>query len=166
MSPVTDRMATTMMAAMIVKRNVPGEGVALVPPYIEMLAWRPAWAEDTRHVAATLAAWSATIEGVAVLHMEPQVRHIAGQVIDAWDGIAPPTDERWLDQFCRDLAPRHQPALKLALLTALAPYRVEHRRVEALLEQDPSRTKLLTLAAWSAMRASCRVGDWLDPLAH
>ena len=166
MSPVTDRMATTMMAAMIVKRNAPGEGVSLVPPYIEMLAWKPDWARRAPHIEATMAAWSATTEGVAVLHLEPRVRSIASQVIDNWDGTPPPPDEAWLDHYCRDLEPRHHPALKLALLTALAPYRVDHARVDRLLAIEPSRTKLLVLVSWAAMRASCRIGDWLDPLVN
>lgn len=166
MSPVTDRMATTMMAAMIVKRNAPGESVSLVPPYIDMLAWRPEWASETPHIAGALAAWSATIEGVAVLHMEPQVRNVAGQVIEHWDGTAPPIDEAWLDGCCESLPAKHHPALKLALLTALAPYRVEQRRVEDVLAIDASRTKLLTLVAWAAMRASCQVGSWLEPAAN
>ena len=162
MAPVTDSMATTMMAAMIVKRNEPGEGVALVPPHIEMLAWRPRWAATSPHVEKALAAWSATIEGVAVLHLEPKVRAIAGHVIQQWDGTAPPTDEAWLNHYCRDLAPEHHPALKLALLTALAPYRVEPARVEAFVEMDGNQTRLLTLAAWASMRASCQVGEWLE----
>ncbi len=164
MAPITNRMSVTMMSAMIVKRNVPGEGVALVPPHIDMLAWTPAWAGGHPHIEQTLAAWSATVEGVAVLHMEPAVRSLAGQVIDRWSGDKAPVDDAWLDRICRQLPPRHHPALRLALLTALAPYRVEPHVVNALLEVDSSRTRLLTLVAWAAMRASRRVGEWLMPV--
>ncbi|MBX2799021.1 MAG: carboxymuconolactone decarboxylase family protein [Myxococcales bacterium] len=161
MSPITDRMAVTMMEAMIVKRNTPGEAVALVPPHIDELAFRPDWAHSNRHVEGALAAWSATIESVAMLHIDPKVRRIVGTVIEHWDGTRPPNDETWLNSFCARAPERHSPAIKLALLAAIEPYKVTDERVERFLRTGANRTQVLTLVAWAAMRAACRVGSWL-----
>ena len=96
MAPVTDRMATTMMAAMIVKRNVPGEGVALVPT-LHRHARRggPRWAEGTRHMWRR--PWR---RGPPPSRVWPCCTWSPGsaawplEVIDAWDGTPPPVDER------------------------------------------------------------------------
>jgi len=66
-----------------------------------------------------------------------------------------------------DLARRHRPAGRLALLTAMASYRVTASLVDEFRQLQPADAALIELTAWASMAAARREGTLLlDRLAE
>ena len=159
MDGAANAMAKVMMGGMIDKgrHNRPGESLELIPVTDASLAWRPAWAESSSHVAAALSGWSAVCEAKAIEYVDPSVIEVVRTVVDDWDGTPPALTAPVLDAE----VPEPQRALaELALLTAIAPHRVNEDKVLAVGDQGASDHTVLAATAWAAQRAARRVGDW------
>jgi hypothetical protein len=84
----------------------------------------------------------------------------------AWDGTDPPLGSDWLQRAVSGIDLESAPAARLALLVALAPYRVDDAAVNDFKRNRPSERELVAAAAWSSFRAARRIGCWLDPSAR
>ncbi|MBX2799020.1 MAG: carboxymuconolactone decarboxylase family protein [Myxococcales bacterium] len=165
MDRVTNFMATIMMGGMIRRSNRPGESASLLPDYDASLAWCPDWAkeEGAEHIATALSGWSGTIEELAREQVPEAVRTIIGGKIDRWDGTAPMMGDQWLDDMRgEDFDEALVATADLALLTAMAPYRVTDDRIQDVVDAGASKEDALVIVAWAAQRAARRSGDWLQ----
>lgn len=160
MDVVTAAMAKTMMGGMIEKgkRNQPGDSLPLLPDHDRALAWQPPWAEEEPHIAGALAGWSALTEGAARKHLDEALLANVAPVFDAWTGGPLPAEG--LGPLRPTVAPEHQPIVDLALLTVMAPHKVDDARTEAAMKAGLSETQVLSWVAWAAQRAARRVGTW------
>ncbi|GAA1384804.1 hypothetical protein GCM10009639_06700 [Kitasatospora putterlickiae] len=73
-----------------------------------------------------------------------------------WDGTDPGLGRAWLDAPLTGLAPDERPLGELALLTALASYRVDERVVAAARKAGAGDREILAAASWAALLAARR----------
>ncbi|WP_020542952.1 carboxymuconolactone decarboxylase family protein [Nonomuraea coxensis] len=131
--------------ARAVRRRLPG-GASL--PLIADLGGRPApgWAGGTPAGVAYAALRTVAGDGGDLLSAAARAA-VAGAVA-AWDGEHPPMGNAWLDGPLAGLPPADRPAARLALLAALAPYRVTDADVAAW--RDPGTDAAQRIAATTA----------------
>jgi hypothetical protein len=79
----------------------------------------------------------------------------------SWHGESPNLRSDWLAEGLEGLADEHQPAGRLAMLAALAPYRVEPGVIEAYRNGRPD-SDVVAAVAWSALAATRRIASWIS----
>jgi AhpD family alkylhydroperoxidase len=77
--------------------------------------------------------------------------------VAAWDGEHPPMGTHWLEQSLVALPAPDRPAARLALLAALAPYRITDAHVSTWRAGSGTDTDLVRLIAFGAITATDRV---------
>ncbi len=73
-----------------------------------------------------------------------------------WDGTDPPLAGGWLDEPLETLPVSDRPGASLALLAALAPYRITDRDANAWRKTYPTDAELVRLLAFGAISAVSR----------
>jgi len=167
MDGAANSMAAIMMGGMVRKQKTLDRGgsLTLLPDYDRSLAWRPAWAEPVPSIADALEGWSGTIETVARQRLDGDLLDKLAAVIDGWEGQAPTLGEEWLRQARPAVSADDEPVADLALLTVMAPYRLDDDRIKAVLGRQLDQEQTLALVAWASQRASRRVGSWVAEAA-
>jgi AhpD family alkylhydroperoxidase len=153
-------LTSRRFAPRIGSRVAPGESLAWLAP--AELPADLAWARPRPAIAAafaSLAAAVATEAGGLLGEAEATVR----ARIAAWSGEEPPLGGAWLEAAIADLPDRRRAAARLALLAALAPYRVDAAQVAAFRAAWPGDRALIAVTAWASFTAARRIGSWLDP---
>ncbi len=139
----------------------PGESLDLLPD-----AGLPAdmeWARGARHIAGAWARFAAVVEAAGEDALPPDVRAWLQDLLGSWNGETPPLGAAWVDEQLGELQAGERAAGRLALLSALAPYRVDegvigdYRRAHAA-----GDARLLAAVVWSALAAARRVGSWIS----
>jgi AhpD family alkylhydroperoxidase len=110
-----------------------------------------AWAADSPVGPAYLALRTAAMAGGALLS-EP-AREVVTTAIERSDGAHPPLTGGWLTDLVADLPDDQRPGARLALLAALAPYRVADSDVAAWRSIHPDDADLVRLVAFGAILA-------------
>jgi AhpD family alkylhydroperoxidase len=136
-------------------------------PGLEVLAGLPsgeppAWAGDSPIGRAY-----ATLRAVAARGGElltPAARAQVLATVAAWDGAHPPLSAAWSDAALANLPEPDRPAARLALLAALAPYRLTAPDVAIWRSASPPATDadLVHLLAFGAFAAVERVEHWIS----
>jgi hypothetical protein len=140
--------------------HAPGAALALLTPASEPRNG-PAWAAGSPAVAASFAALGAAVDDAAAATLSARARERAAAAIAASDGEEPPLGSGWLEDALAGLPPAEQAAVRLALLTALAPHRAGEEPIAAFRRHHPSDAALVGLLGWSAYRAAERIASWL-----
>ncbi|MEU8196670.1 carboxymuconolactone decarboxylase family protein [Microbispora amethystogenes] len=146
-----------------VRRRPPrGEALPLLrglPAYRE-----PGWAAGAPMGAAFAALLACAREGAALL--DDEAVEAVLEAVAVWDGGHPPLSG-WPSGPLADVAPARRPAARLALLAALAPYRVTDADVAAWRETGRGRSDadLVRLLAFGAISAVERVEAGLTATA-
>ena len=117
-----------------------------------------AWATGNPSIAGAMARAAATIDAVTV---PAGVRELVSAEVDAWTGQAKGLSRRWVDDAVAGLPAGDQPAGRLALLTALAPYQIDDGIVAAFRRTNPSDQALIDITSWASMTAARRAGAWI-----
>lgn len=121
------------------------------------------WAAASPPIAAAFAAMGeATAAAVRpVLSPAAQARvldHLAG-----WRGEDPPFGFSWLEGTIAGLDEPEAAAVRLALLTALVPHRVDEPEVAAFRRHFPGDTALVATLAWACFETARRISRWIAP---
>ncbi|RFU86529.1 DNA-binding protein [Streptomyces triticagri] len=119
----------------------PGESLVLLPEGERAV---PQWAGDSPVGPAYAALRSVALMGAAFLDEDEQAR--AREMLSAWDGAHPPA-------YWPELPGRDRPALRLVLLAAIAPYRIEQEDVDAWRTPQHTDHCLVHLVAYGACLA-------------
>jgi AhpD family alkylhydroperoxidase len=119
----------------------------------------PAWAGDTPIGAAYAALRAAAATGRTLLSRPARALIVA--TVDGWDGVHPPLTSAWLTEPLATLPDADRPGAGLALLAALAPYRITDADVAAWRTIHPSDADLVRLLAFGAMTAVDRIERWV-----
>lgn len=148
------RVLVGLMRGSVRAEARPGSSLSLLPaaPLPEDLGWA---ASDPR-IAEALARSTAAVEQVADELVPEQVRALADTVLADWDGSDPGLGRAWLDAPLRELPPADRPAGELALLTALASYRVDDKVVAAFRQDGSGDRELLAVTSWASLQAARR----------
>jgi|HubBroStandDraft_3_1064219.scaffolds.fasta_scaffold04844_3 AhpD family alkylhydroperoxidase len=155
-------LASRFFAPHVRRRLAPGESLgwlAAAPLPADL-----GWARPRPEIAAPFASLAAAVEAEAGEALggalEPARARIA-----AWRGEDPPLGGSWIEKAASGVPGRDLPAARLALLTALAPYRVGPAEVAAFRAARPGDRALVAVAAWASFTAARRITAWLDPSA-
>jgi hypothetical protein len=147
-------------------RPVAGESLELLPE--ARLPDDLAWAAGSEVIASAWARYAAAAERAGERSLPPEVRTWLDAQLDAWHGQDPGLGSDWLERALEALEGPQRPAGRLALLVALAPYRVDDEVVEdfraARFGEDGSDAdaRLVGAVSWSALAAARRIGSWLS----
>jgi AhpD family alkylhydroperoxidase len=161
LSRVARRVAGLALGRSVRRERRPGDSLAL-------LAAAPAgaasgWAANTPIGSAFAALRAAATTGAALL-TEPGRAAVVGTVA-RWDGAHPPLAGGWLDEPLATLPDTDRPGARLALLAALAPYRITDADVAAWHSpgspgSGSADADLVRLLAFGAITAVDRVEAW------
>ncbi|MFG1780382.1 hypothetical protein ACGFIG_28615 [Micromonospora sp. NPDC049048] len=149
------RTAARIMGALARAGRPPGHSLELLPPAPP----EPdlAWTVGQPHVAAAFARAGQAVRraGEAAL---PE--HVRQRILACLDDPPPPEPGggRWFDAAVAELTPAERPAARLALLTALAPYRVTDADIAACRDGGADDAALVTVTAWASLAAARRIG--------
>ncbi|MER6910169.1 carboxymuconolactone decarboxylase family protein [Streptomyces sp. NPDC000594] len=135
-----------------------GGSLALLPaaPLPEDLAW----AAPYPHLAGAFARAGAAIGAAGERVLPGAVREMVTARLDAWDGRPPGPGSGRPDEPLSRLAPGERPVARLALLTALASYRVTAADIAAV-RGGPvpvDDRDLIGITAWASLAAARRAG--------
>jgi AhpD family alkylhydroperoxidase len=121
----------------------------------------PVWAGpgDTPIGRAMAALRAATAPGATLLTDAGQAAVRA--TVAGWDGSHPPLSSGWLERPLAGLPKTDRPAARLALLAAIAPYRITDAHVAELRRVHPADADLVRLLAWGAAIAVDRIETWV-----
>ncbi|MET8373958.1 MULTISPECIES: carboxymuconolactone decarboxylase family protein [Micromonospora] len=149
------RMAARLLGPLARRRVVPGTVLPPLPPEASPpdLAWADGHATIADAVARTAAIDAAGERSVPVRVRSLVLTHLVR-------GTAPPgpTERHRITEAVAELPPGDRAAGELALLTALASYRVTEREVEAFRQQQPADATLIDLTSWASLAAARQVG--------
>jgi AhpD family alkylhydroperoxidase len=143
------------------QRPAPGESLAGLTP--AELPADLAWARPRPEIAAPFASLAAAVEVEARDMLGGGTADAVRRRIAAWSGEDPPLGNSWIDEVVTAVSEQHRPAARLALLTALAPYRVTPVEVAAFRAAWPGDRALVAVTAWASFTAARRMTSWLDP---
>ncbi|MFD8077532.1 carboxymuconolactone decarboxylase family protein [Streptomyces sp. NPDC059718] len=117
----------------------------------------PQWAAD----APVGTAFAALRRAAAVggRRLGDAAREAVVAAVDAWDGAHPPLGGDWTAAPLAAVPAAERPGARLALLAALAPYRITEADAEAwrTADPDPYDADLVRVLAFGAMTAVCRI---------
>jgi hypothetical protein len=157
------RTVGTLMAPVTRRRRTPGSSLGLLPA--APLPADLAWAAGRPTVAAAFARAAAAIDAAGRRCVPVPVRQLVRAELAGWDGRPlPPVTDRF-DAALAGLAEADRPAGRLALLTALASYRVDDRVVARARRSVPDDASLVRLVSWASLSAARRLGGRYAPTA-
>jgi AhpD family alkylhydroperoxidase len=145
-------------------RPIAGESLELLPE--AKLPDDLAWASGSPVLAGAWARFAAATERAGERSLPAEVRSRLLAQLDEWRGGDPGLGVAWLERALEGLDQRQIPAARLALLVALAPYRVDEQVVDAFRagagpEAIDADARLVGAVSWSALAAARRIGSWL-----
>jgi hypothetical protein len=133
---------------------------------LDLLAEAPlpddlSWAKPSAPIAGAFARFAQAVERSGALALSAEVRRTVSDAVGKWNGSDPGMQNGWCEEVISPLGVEDKTAGRLALLTALAPYRVDESTVHAFSASFPGDSRLLSALAWSSFTAARRVGSWL-----
>jgi hypothetical protein len=145
------------------KRPSPGATLDLLPD--APLPPDFAWASSSPAIARAWAQFCAVVERTGEAALSPAVRRAVADRLEGWKGEEPGLGQAWLNEALDGVPHSDRAAGRLAMLVALAPYRVDGEVVQAYvrnLDGGSGRdAQLVAAVCWSALAAARRVATWL-----
>lgn len=143
------RIAGLALAPTVRRPRRPGQSLPLLAA--DAAGATPAWAAYTPIGTAFAALRNAANAGGALLGATAQA--VIRTRITVWDGAHPPLVGQWLDEPMDATPARDRPGTRLALLAALAPYRITDADVAAWRATHPADADLVRVLAFGAFTA-------------
>lgn len=113
-----------------------------------------AWAQGSPEIADAFARATAAIEEAGRTALPESVRALTRAKLESWDGRPLPLDAGWIEQALDPLPAAERGAGRLALLVALASYRVDERVVEGYRDYRSDDGALIAACAWASLAAA------------
>jgi hypothetical protein len=135
------------------RSHPPGKSIGLVDE--QELPADMSWARGSAAVAASWSALAASVEKAGRAVLSDGIRSRLSAAIESWSGEEPPLGTGWIDSALGSDEASAEPAARIALFTALAPYRLDRKE----LEREPEMA--VAAASWGALAAARRVGSWI-----
>ena len=132
----------------------PGRTLALLPP--APLPEDMAWAKLNPRVADALARWTATVEREAAAVISPRVRAVVESALNTWNGEQMPISRSWVNAEVEGLDGEERAIASLAIVLAKAPYQVDEKMAEAVLERTHDEAHFIRILAWASFTGARR----------
>ena len=123
------------------------------------------WAAATPAVARAFGYAARAMAAAGERSVPEPVRELLRHTVSRWDGRPVGPAVRFDDAVAR-LPRAHRPAGRLALLTALASYRVGSTAIAEFRREQPGDGPLLDLTAWASFTAAREIGGWARTGTH
>ncbi len=120
------------------------------------------WARSNPTVADAFATFAAVAEEAGRQALPEEVRNVVTEEVGKWNGSQPPFGRQWIDDPIAKLNPSQRPAATLALLTALASYRVDDAVIAAFRKESPDDASLIGATAWASYIAVRKISTWIN----
>lgn len=121
-----------------------------------------AWAAPSPTMSRAFAGWAAVVNRIGTEILSPQVRTLVSDFLRTWKGEFPGSSRAWVNQAVASLPEADQAAGKLTLLTALAPFQIDEKIIEAFRAQQGTDAQLVGAVAWASFAAARTVASWLQ----
>lgn len=135
----------------------PGAALALVPEEIprDVDRWNHlGWTAGNPLLAEAFAAFAEVTDRAVEPVLHPEGRAAVREALAGRQAHQPPLGRDWLEDAVQELEPGQRPAVRLALLAALAPHRATDQDVDAVCATHPGAPALLGLLSWTAHEAA------------
>ncbi|MEX0614034.1 MAG: hypothetical protein WD738_01135 [Pirellulales bacterium] len=123
------------------------------------------WAAANETVAGAWARFAQEIERQGQAALSAETRNFAVEYIGEWDGDADELDRESIEVAIAQLSPEQRSAVRLVVLTALAPHQVDEQVVRGFADPAQAQEKLLGALAWASFTAARRIGSLLHRAA-
>lgn len=153
------RVASLIFSRAAKRPKTAGESLQFLPE--AKLPADLSWAETSTNVAAAFARFAAAVENVGVLALSPEIRSFVQEKVDAWNGKIQELNRSWVEQCLKEFSDPPRTEVKLALLTALAPYQIDKDVILAFRKCFPEDNKLVGALAWASFTSARKIGTWL-----
>ncbi|MEN3539950.1 carboxymuconolactone decarboxylase family protein [Microbispora sp. ZYX-F-249] len=127
------------------------------------------WAAGAPHLTGAFAQAAAAVEEAGRRAVPEPVRELVSAALAEWDGEPAGPSRAWAEDRVRALPEECRPAGRLALLTALASYQVDHQVIAGFRRTDPGDRALVELTSWASLAAARTAGAWIagpEPVLH
>jgi len=131
-----------------------GRALSLLPP--APLPWDMQWASPNPRIADALARWTAVVESESSAVVSPEVRGLVAFNLQHWNGDLMPLSRSWVEAEVKELTGQDRAIARLALVLAKAPYQVDERLVEDVLNADRSEERFIRILAWASFSGARR----------
>ncbi len=119
------------------------------------------WAESNPIVATAFLRLAKAADRAGEEELPADVRVVVAEKINAWRGESMPLGKQWLETATAPLVDEMKPLARLALMTALASYRVDQETIAAFKHVLPGDASLVKAVIWASFQAARRIGSWL-----
>ncbi len=159
------KKALNRMVGYIVGRRIvsvraePGKAVYYTDN--ENLAEEFLWAKTNSSIARGLATFSSVVEEAGAQSLSPDARTYVAEAINSWDGKPMPLNRDWVINTIIKLPEEEKSGAELALLAALASYRIDDELIYKF-KNNHCDVDLLNVTAWGAYIAMKRISSWID----
>lgn len=146
----------------VMRRLQPGSSLKFLPQ--AQLPGDLDWAASDPVIGSAFAGLAQVVEQAGRSVLPDPVRALVTKRVRAWNGETPGMSRRWVEEAVAGLREEHQPAARLALLTALASYQVDSGIIEAFRAQGNSNhtdADLIAATAWASLTAARRASEWM-----
>ncbi|MCW4017632.1 MAG: carboxymuconolactone decarboxylase family protein [Candidatus Bathyarchaeota archaeon] len=154
------RVARWMFTGAVNRPKSVGESLMLLPKADLPNDLR--WAKPSANVAWAYASFAAAVEEVGEQVLPVEVRAFVLEELSEWSGTTSELSLAWSEDAISSYSEENEAAARLALLTALAPYRIAETDVLDFRKYFPEDQKLVGTLAWASFAAAKRIGTWLQ----
>ncbi len=159
MESMMSRMAAPMMRDIVSRIPAPGDSLGLLPE--SEVPADMAWAAANPTVARAWARFAHAVETCVKEEMGEAARESVMDILSRWHGEDPGFGTDWVDELLIGLRDREKPSAKLALLTAVASYRVTPELIAEFQMAHPGDRALVTVTSWAGLAATRRISSWV-----
>jgi hypothetical protein len=121
------------------------------------------WAKRSSNIAQAVACLAVATEQAGEAALPAEVRAHVEEELAQWSGKTSELSLAWAEDAISRFDEATEAAARLALLTALAPDRIEEKAILMFRKHYPQDEKLVGALAWASFAAARKIGTWLQP---
>jgi hypothetical protein len=152
------RIGARRFKALLEEHPTPGLSLDLLPG--GDLPEDMAWARGSPMLAGAWGRFTAAVERAGETALPAEVRAHLNERLAEWNGEDPGLGTSWIEDSLAGLHDQMRPAGRLALLAAIASYRVDASVIEDFRDGRPDHD-VVAAVSWAALAAARRIGSRL-----
>ena len=121
----------------------------------------PAWSINNSYIAKAFSSFEFIIQCIEEESVPAGVCVMLTEFLEKWNGEEMPLDKKWINEAIKGLHEKERIFGELALLCAVAPYRITQNLVDEFFKSESDPVKLLELCSWASYSATRRISSWL-----
>jgi hypothetical protein len=119
------------------------------------------WAKANIPIARGLSTFLSSAEEAGIESLSSDARDCIESAVNNWNGQTMPMNRDWIIKTIIHLPEDDKPGAELALLAALASYRIEAELIDRF-RKNHREIDLLNVTAWGAFIAMKRISSWIS----